>query len=145
MKKLISSLLAFVLVFGFAQVAFAQDSGSAGGLVPCGSDVPGSPANHECGFTDLIVLLQNVIGFVLFYLTIPIATMIILWSGVQLLIPGEKQAAALQDAKRRLWKVIVGIFFMLAAWLMVKFLLTTLGVSVYDDASQGTLDLLGDR
>lgn len=144
MKKFLASFIAFVLIFGVASTTYAQNSGSAGGLVPCGSDVQG-PAHHECGFTDLIVLLQNVIGFVLFYLTIPIATMIILWSGVQLLIPGEKQAAALQDAKRRLWKVIVGIFFMLAAWLLVKFLLTSLGVDVYNDASEGTLDLLGDK
>lgn len=141
MKKIISTFLAALLVFGFVQISFAQ---SAGGLVPCGSDVAGSSASGECGFSDLIVLLQNIISFVLFTLAIPIATMVILWSGIQLLIPGEKQAAALQDAKRRLWKVIVGIFFMLAAWLLVKALLTSLGVQVSDDATQGALDLLGN-
>lgn len=122
----------------------AAQGGSLAGIVKCGSDVPGSPYNKECGFDDFITLIQDVITYVIFYLIVPIATIIILISGFQLLVPGEKQASAISDAKNRLWKVLVGLFFILTAWLLVKFVTTTLGVTTSTDATSGPIQLLGN-
>ncbi|GMQ95412.1 MAG: hypothetical protein BMS9Abin13_525 [Patescibacteria group bacterium] len=97
-----------IIVLLLPLVAFSQ------GLVPCGSQ-----GQSECGFADLIVLIQSVIDFLMFKVAMPLAAVAFAWAGVRMLIAGGNEQT-ISDAKGMLWSVLIGILIALSAWLVVK-------------------------
>jgi hypothetical protein len=108
---------------------------SAGGLIPCGNTFTGigpPPADaHECTFTDVITLIQNIINYII-TIAAPIATIMFTYAGVEY-VTAAGNTGKIAQAHRIFWTVFVGFCIMLAAWLIVK------SVSVLVDPSFSTL------
>lgn len=81
----------------------------------------------ECNFQDLVLATQLLVnwatGFALAFSVIVIA-----WAGFKYMIsgdnPGERKAA-----NKMLTKVLIGIGFIIGAWLIVKLIVSGLGVN----------------
>lgn len=112
----------------------------AEGLVPCGGYVteegmgavdadPSTPVIDEpaCDFYFFMGFLNDLIAFVLFKLAVPLAGLMIAWAGFLYLTSGLKSSQR-EKAKRLLGNVVIGLLFALAAWLIVKTVVTSFGV-----------------
>lgn len=95
----------------------------AQGIVPCGGT-----AQPECEFCHIFVLIQNIIDFVLIYLVLPIATLLLVIGGVMFLLYGENPQQA-EQAKSLLTAVIIGLVIIFSAWLVVGLFFTAIGLS----------------
>ncbi len=135
-NKLFTFFAITILVFAFSfnNVSAAATSS---GLVPCGNvdgtDNEGNPlvypADHptkagqplpaaeQCDLKALILLIRNIINF-LFIISIPIATMAFVWTGV-LLLTSQGNPAKIQRAKGIAIKVLFGFIFIIASWAIV--------------------------
>lgn len=86
-------------------------------IVPCdGVKVP-------CDFKAVVATFQRILTFLL-YLSIPLVVGIILYTGFKYLTAGG-DAYKLEEAKKMLIPVAIGIFWVLAAWLVVNTILKT--------------------
>jgi hypothetical protein len=86
-------------------------------IVPCdGVDVP-------CDFKALVATFNRILKFLL-YLSIPLVVGIILYTGFEFLTAGG-DAMKLEKAKKMLIPVAIGIFWVLASWLVVNTILKT--------------------
>lgn len=89
---------------------------SAAGLVKCGL-----AANDECGLSDFILLINDVISY-----AIMLALVV---AGVMIMVAGFKMVTAagdpgkIKDARGTITQVLIGVFVLLAAFLIIKFLL----------------------
>lgn len=92
-----------------------------GGLVPC----DGSP-EHPCRFTSLIDLVNRIIQY-LIYLMIPLAAIVFAYAGFILITQGGSPAAR-ETAKGMFIKVVIGLIFVLGAWLIMSTIMTALGL-----------------
>ncbi len=103
-------------------------SGSA--LVTCGLNGPlsnGNTGTQACGFPEFMALINRIISFLLLLVAPIIATVLILYRGIMILTSGgnTEQLAA---AKGALLKVVVGFAIACGAWLLVQFVMKSLGV-----------------
>lgn len=104
-------------------------------IVPCGRAVhqctPDNKTNinilgdDECEFRHLFVLVNNLVESFITNIFAPMLVIILMYIGFLFI---KEQAAAKVKAKALLLRVIVGTFFVLGAWLIVNFLLSSLGV-----------------
>ncbi len=92
-----------------------------GGLVPC----DGSP-QHPCRFTSLIDLVNRMIQY-LIYLMIPLAAIVFAYAGFILITQGGSPAAR-ETAKGMFIKVVIGLIFVLGAWLIMSTIMNALGL-----------------
>jgi hypothetical protein len=92
---------------------------SAAGLVPCGGR--GEP---ECGLEHLIGLGNNIITFLIGLATL-VAVILLAIGGFKLVI-SQGNPGAMEDAKKRIWNVLIGFLIILLAWLVVETILTLL-------------------
>jgi len=120
MKKNILPNL-FSLVFAFLVVFYAYDA-SAQGLISCGYD-------EQCNFTDVIGLVNDLINFILTRLILPIAAIMLVYTGF-LYLSGKQ--ANVEKAHSVFPKVIIGLIIILASWLIVRAILYALGIDVED-------------
>ncbi len=79
-----------------------------------------------CNWIDLVNLFQSVILFGI-YLASVVVVLVLIKTGFTMMTTGSSDE--LSNAKKSLTKVLFGYFFMLAGWLLVKTILTYLGVS----------------
>ncbi len=93
--------------------------------------VPTCP-DTGCGFNEFIDLINNVIEFILFYMAVPIAAIMFAYAGFLMVTAGGEAAHARQEAKEIAMNTVIGLIFVLAAFLIVKTILSILG---YTDAS----------
>ena len=131
MKKTSISILIAIIFFAGSYLVMPQVS-MAEGLVPCGGyefDDTGALTGEEpaCNFAYIIVLAQNVIEFLIFKLAAPLAALVIAWAGF-LYLTSAASPAQREKAKKILKNVVIGFILALAAWLIVKTLLSSLGV-----------------
>ena len=96
-------------------------------LVFCNQAV--DPATGEfigtkCGWKELVQLAQNIINY-LILLAIPLAAVTFAWAGFTIMTSGGN-SGKLEKGKEMFKKVAIGIFFVLAAWLIVNLILTVL-------------------
>lgn len=109
-------------------VSFAQSNTD---LIICNKEKPvNGQFTDPCTFAHFIQLAQNFINFIV-YLAIPIAGVVVAWAGWTILSAGDN-AGQRQKAKDMLSKVVIGLCFILAAWLIIKTILVAL---VGDDYS----------
>ncbi len=107
--------LSAFMFFSFVQVARADS------LIPC-DGTPESP----CGFTELMALISGVISFILKYMVLPIAVAILIYGGFLYLTSGSNPGKR-SEANKMFRKLLIGLFFCLAAWAIVALILKTLG------------------
>lgn len=116
MKFLLKMKSAVLSVFAFSPV-FA----SAAGLVNCDPST-----GVDCTISSLFTAISNGIDWII-VMAGPIAALAAAWAGVKYLTAGGDMAK-IKDAHKIFWSVIVGFVIILSAWLVVKFILTQLGV-----------------
>lgn len=102
-----------------------------GGIVPdCGYDIQTQSnregTGHACGISDAITLIQNIIEYILI-LILPIAAIVFAYVGFLFLTSGGDTGKR-DKAKKAMGSLVVGIIVILAAWLLVKSILSALGV-----------------
>lgn len=97
-------------------ITFEDEEGCAG-LVCC--------QGPNCSYNQLIQQINRFIDFLL-VLAIPIAAIMIIYSAIKLFFSGGN-SSELTAAKNRIVKVILGIVFILSAWLIIKLVLMTFG------------------
>jgi len=95
-------------------------------LVPCGGE--GQPA---CKLCYLWQLFSNLINFVIFGLSVPIAALLFIVAGVFFLIAGGNESKV-NKAKEIFTKTIIGLVIIFCSWLIVDTLIKTLVVSPTD-------------
>lgn len=84
-----------------------------------------SPTQNACGWPELVQFFYQCIKFGV-YLGTLVAIFVIIKTGFTMVTTGSD--AELSKAKESLKKVVYGFFFMLCAWLIVKTILTIMGV-----------------
>ncbi len=72
-------------------------------------------ATKECGFTDLIQMIKNIITD-LIYFSIPVSAAVFAYAGFILMTTGVADKKS--DAKKMIQKVFVGLVIILSAWLV---------------------------
>lgn len=120
MKKNIFYTL-FSLGFVFFVALYTHEA-SAQGLVSCGYD-------EHCNFADVIGMANNLINFILTRLILPIAAIMLVYTGF-LYLSGKQ--SNVEKAHSVFPKVIIGLIIILASWLIVRAILYALGIDVED-------------
>jgi hypothetical protein len=112
------SLLALVVIPVFVRAADEQPlvSGDCGVLV-------NGVVNRECDYTDLMKLVDRVIGWIIM-VSVPVAAGIFAWAGFKYMTTGVSDQKS--AAKAMLWKVFWGFVFILSAYLIVETILKAL-------------------
>lgn len=89
----------------------------SGGFVPCGNikNAQGVIQN-PCETCHVFVLGQNILNFLLYSISIPIATLAIIYAGFLMVIPGAS-SARLEKGKKVLTNTLIGIAIVFFAWL----------------------------
>ncbi len=125
MKKIIQFLIP---VFVFMMLILPPVlSAQQEGLVPCGKAQPNAQGviSDECKFNDFMELLNRVINFALFNISIPIAAIMFAYAGVSLITAGSAEGKT--TAKNVFTSTVIGLVIAALAWVVVKTLLTILG------------------
>jgi len=94
-------------------------------LLECSGKGTG-PGNPECQWPEFVRLFQEVIQFGI-YLASVVVVIVLIKTGFKMMTSGSPDE--ISEAKKSLTKVLWGYFFMLCGWLLVKYILTQLGVS----------------
>jgi len=91
----------------------------------CGYNL--SEGGRICGFGDVIALIQRIIEYI-FVLILPIAAIVIAYVGFLYLTSGGDSGKKTK-AKAAMLSLLKGIILVMAAWLIVKTILVTLGAA----------------
>jgi len=92
----------FLLLIIVPVLTFAQ-----GGFIPC---------DKNCGYNDLLKLVNNVINWIIM-ISVPVAAGVFAWAGIKYMTTGISDQKT--EAKKMLTKVFIGFVFILAAWIIV--------------------------
>lgn len=98
----------------------------APGLIPCGTAANPTP----CNACHVFSLAQNVLNFLWWSISLPLATLMLAYGGFLMVIPGvggEKSAAMLSKGKKVLTNTLVGIAIIFFAWLGIDTIIKTVG------------------
>ena len=93
----------------------------AAGLVPCG-DTPDDP----CTFNDFFAMVNTVINFVLYQIVPPIAIITIVIAAINLMT-SSGDPSKLEQAKKTLIWIIIGLAVVYGAWTLVTGFVKALG------------------
>ena len=116
MIKLLKKIFVIVFVFLLPVLMFAQTGGE--GLLE--ADCDGVIVN--CTFGKFFTFIQDIIEFLIFYLSIPVAVVLIIYAGWLYMTTGLVDNKT--KAKNILMAVLVGFAIMLSAWLIIDFILS---------------------
>jgi hypothetical protein len=113
-------ILALILIpiLSFADGSLVSDS--CGGIGADGKLV-------ECGFNDLMDLVNRVINFILTGLVIPIAAIMFFYAGFLMITAGGESASSRTKAKHIFTNAVWGLVLAAAAWIIIHTLLSILG------------------
>lgn len=106
-------VLLCLLMVGMPSVLHAQ-----GNLIPCDGE--------DCNFTQLMILFNNVIDFLLFTLATPFAAIVFAYAGWLYLRSGDNPSNK-SKAKGMFIKMLIGYVVALGAYLIVKVIMQGLG------------------
>ncbi len=129
-----------ITLFVFSIISLPTLSFAQKGLVPCGTTsaptavgktgavtVGTGIVTNPCTFEDLITLVNNIITFVLFKVTIPIVAVMFAYAGILLITSGGEAAHARTKAKEIFFDAAIGLLIAFLAYLIIKVILKTLG------------------
>lgn len=111
-----------VTITGTTSIGFSNATSGlavAGGLVPCGD--AGEPS---CQFCHAVSLIDNVVGWLAKTLTL-LATIIFIYSGARM-VTSVGDAKVKEVAKKRVIDTAIGLVIVLAAWIIIDFILQSL-------------------
>ena len=97
------------------------NSGSGTGLVKCGNE--GQPA---CTFSDFIAMIDGVVQFVMTSIVPPIAVVTIVIAAINLMT-SSGDPGKLEQAKKTIIWIILGLVVIYGAWALVKGFIIALG------------------
>ena len=117
LKKISLFILGFVIIFSTPVIVF-------GANWPLVQDCTGG--DGTCNFDDLMSLINRVISFVLIDLATPLFALIIVYTG-WLYLSSSGNSENIGKAKKIFKNALIGYVIALAAWLIVKTILNTLG------------------
>ena len=134
-KILIPIIILFILVAPTLAFAVAKEEG--GGLIPCGltnkelkrdasGNVTGGQINVPCTFDHALILINNVVNFLLFKLAVPLAAIVFVYAGVQMLLSGGS-SEGMQKAKSAFTTTAIGLILAVASWLIIHTILVIVG------------------
>ena len=86
--------------------------------------VPGG--KQPLGWCEFFQMIQNIINFLLFELSIPLATLGFIWAGFLYLFSGGSEDRV-GTAKRVFTQIVIGLFVAFSSWLIINFVLNMLG------------------
>ena len=91
-----------------------------------GQIVPSSCNGVNCTCADLVLLAQNVLNTGI-YFAVFISAVLFAWAG-WMMISGKSmgESAKIDEAKKVLWNVMIGLVIMLTAWLIVNTIMKSL-------------------
>jgi hypothetical protein len=116
LKKIFINLIILSLIL-LPVLVLAQDTSP---LVPeCGT-LSKEGKLDKCTFLDFFNFIGKIIEFLIFYLSIPIAVLLFLYSGALYLFSpiAENKGKAIKI----FWSVVWGFVIMIGAWLFIEFL-----------------------
>lgn len=108
-------LISFAIFFILAMPIFSLAANTP--LVTC----------DNCTYNDLMTLIYRVIKFILYDMVIPIAAIMFAYAGFLLVTAGGEAAHARTKAKSIFWNAVFGLIIAVAAFLIVKTILSILG------------------
>lgn len=115
-KLLILFILFFLLIFTIPSFSFAQSP-----LVPCGND--GQPA---CTIGDFFIMLANIYDFLVKWIASPLAIIALTVGGIVLMTSaGNPNLVSL--GKKILWSAIIGLLLVWGSWVIINFIMETIG------------------
>lgn len=136
MKNLFKKILvtiAITFVFSMPTFALAVTQEDGGGLIPCGltnerldENGNGGKINVPCTFDHALILINNVVNFLLFKLAVPLAAIVFVYAGVQLLLSGGS-SEGMAKAKSAFTSTATGLILAVAAWLIIHTILAIVG------------------
>jgi hypothetical protein len=126
-KKFVIRNSAFVIIFMLLIMPVVSFAAVGDPLVPCNNtpDANGVIA-QPCNFNALMTLVNTVIHFALFYMAVPIAAIMFVYAGFELVSSGgstEKRGIA----KKVFTNAVIGLVLAAAAWLIIRTVLSILG------------------
>jgi len=92
----------------------------AAGLVPCGTSENPTPCSISCFY----VLLDNIMRFLLYYISLPLAATAFMIAGIMLVLGGSEKAIA--RGKSILVSTVIGLLIAFGAWLIIDMILGNL-------------------
>ena len=107
-QKKVAGILSFMLL----TLPFLAHGAS--GLIPC--------EGPECGFSDVMKLANNIVKFLLYDVSIPLAAIGFMWAGANLILSQNKESAW-SDAKGRFESIGIGFGIMLGSYVLIKVVL----------------------
>ena len=113
MRIKFAKFLTVFLPIGLPLIAFAK------GLVPCGGE--GEPA---CTVSCFFVLLDNIMNFLLFKISLPLAATAFMVAGIMLVLGGSEKVIA--RGKSILKFTVIGLLLAFGAWLIIDMVLGNL-------------------
>ncbi|MBI4836848.1 MAG: hypothetical protein HY813_00360 [Candidatus Portnoybacteria bacterium] len=115
-------LFAAFLIFLFSVFSFPVLAGVCGPLVPSGCR-SGGPLS--CGLCQFFELFSNIINFVVFCVTPPVAGLMIVVSGLILIFGGSESARTY--GKKMLTTTVLAIVIIYASWLLINTIIKEVG------------------
>lgn len=124
-------IITLVPMMGMAAQAAEQAQDGYKVILDCEGDsgskeIPGSGGEKPCGFTDFMRQVDHVISLLL-YVAVVLAVISFVYTGFKLIFSGGNEDA-IKHAKHIFWNVLVGLVLAYGAWIIVHFVVTTLGV-----------------
>ena len=93
-------------------------TGKKGVLVPC--------SGSNCGFNELMTLVNNVINYIFIVFAVPIAAIMFAYAGF-LIVTSAGSKESREKAKSIFYNVALGLFFIGASWLIVHVIFGIIG------------------
>jgi hypothetical protein len=128
MKKTIwVFILSAIFLFLFFNQASAQLCNSGGtGIVPCGQSSSDGSIPCKCEIGHVFLMIGKIYTFIVRNIATPLATLALLIGGMIILISAG-DPKWFQIGKNILLTAVIGLVLVFCAWLIVNFILTTLG------------------
>jgi hypothetical protein len=131
-KKFVIRNSAFLIVFMLLIMPALSFGANGDSLVHCGVTSQEVLSAHPeyakpCDFNGIMDLVNTVIKFVLFDMVIPIAAIMFFYAGFLMVTAGGEAAGARTKAKSIFTNVVIGLILAMAAWLIIRMVLSILG------------------
>lgn len=116
------AIAAFFVIIGVAlltqaPIAYAQLSSSFDGPIVACSGIA------DCNLCTLLETAQNIINFLVFFAII-VAVLMFVYAGFLLVTAGSNEGQ-ISKGKSIFWTVFIGLFVILAAWLIINLIMSS--------------------
>ena len=128
-KKSLPFILGFIIIFSIPAFALGASTLEFKGLVPVCNTIPDNATGtfkNPCDFDMVMNIVNKLINYLLVILATPLFALIIIYTGWLYLSSGGS-SENITKAKHIFKNALIGYVIALAAWLIVKTILNTLG------------------